>query len=371
MPDTIPLSVPDLRGRESENLLACVRDNWVSSAGPFVSEFESRVAELTGQPHAVATVNGTAALHLALIAAGVGPGDFVIVPDWTFAATANAVYHAGATPILVDISDHGWTLDPELVGDVLESFDGGRIGAVIAVDALGHPADMDALAEPCAAAGVPLIEDAAGAIGATYKERPCGGLGDAGIFSFNGNKLVTAGGGGMVVTGDEALATKVRHLSTQARGGGDYVHDAIGFNYRMTNINAAVGLAQLDRLDEILARKREIAGTYDAALAPRADLAGSPRRSWARGNNWLYSLLCRTSEAASGLVEHLHARGIEARVFWRSLSAQPPYAAAPTCLSGVSAAISGRVVSLPSSSGLSAADQTRVLEAVAEWSGAA
>ncbi len=367
--DFIPLSVPDLRGREGEYLLACVRDNWVSSAGPFVSDFERRIADLAAQPHAVATVNGTAALHLALIAGGVERGDFVVLPDWTFAATANVVYHSGATPILVDISNDGWTLDPELVGEVLGNFDGGRIGAVIAVDALGQPADMDALAEICGRAGVPLIEDAAGAIGAKYKERPCGGLGDAGVFSFNGNKIVTSGGGGMVVTQNKALAAKIRHLSTQARSGPDYLHDQIGFNYRMTNINAAVGLAQLDRLSEILVRKQEIADAYDAALGAHADLAEPPRPSWARGNNWLYSVLCNSQEAASSLVDHMRVRHIEARTFWRSLSTQPPYAVAPTRLSGVAAGISGRVVSLPSSGGLTDADQHRVLDALSTWSG--
>ncbi len=171
----------------------------------------------------------------------------------------------------------------------------------------------------------------------------------------------------MVVTSNDATATRVRHLSTQARCGPDYIHDEVGFNYRMTNLNAAVGLAQLDRLDEILKRKREIADVYDSAISVRADLTAQPKRSWARGNNWLYSVLCRDEEAASSLSNHLRERDIEARIFWRSLSEQPPYAAAPTHLSGVSAAISGRVVSLPSSSGLSAADQSRVLEALETW----
>lgn len=363
----VPLSVPDLRGNERDYLARCVRDNWVSSAGPFVSEMERRLAELCGRAHAVAAVNGTAALHLALLAAGVAPGDHVIVPDWSFAACANAVRHAGAVPLFVDVSPESWTLDPDLVRDALEDFDGGRIAAVIAVDALGHPADFDRLGPVCAAAGVPLIEDAAGAIGARYKGRPAGGLADAGTFSFNGNKLVTAGGGGMIVTDDAAWARRMRHLSTQARMAAAYEHDEVGFNYRMTNVNAAIGLAQLERLGEMLAAKREIAARYDAALAGRSDLAPMPRAPWAETNFWLYSVRAAGPAAAEALAAHLGDGGIEARVFWRALSTQAPFRAFPRRLSGVAGALSGAVVSLPSSSNLTADQQERVISRLAGW----
>ncbi len=369
MTETIPLSAPDLRGREAEYLAACVRDNWVSSAGPFVANMEARVAEIAGTRHAVAIVNGTAALHLALVVAGVRPGDFVILPDWSFAATANAVYHAGATPIFADITAESWTLDPALVADTLERFDQGRIAAVIAVDALGHPADMDPLVETCARHGVTLVEDAAGAIGAAYRGRAAGSLGDLGVFSFNGNKAVTAGGGGMIVTNDAALARQARHLSTQARPGPAYEHDAIGFNYRMTNLNAAVGLAQLERLREMVAAKRCIAAAYDAALAGRPDLAPMPRAPWAESSCWLYSVLCESAADADDLNAHMVAKGIETRTFWHSLSAQEPYRAAPKRLSGVAGRISRRVVSLPSGSGLRADQVARVATDLARWPG--
>lgn len=364
----IPLSVPDLRGREAEYLARCVADNWVSSAGPYVTELEARMAALPGRAHAVATVNGTAALHLALTAAGVGAGDLVALPDWTFAATANAVIHAGAVPLLLDITRESWTLDPALLARALEDH-GARIKAVVPVHALGHAADMDAILEVARAAAVPVIEDAAGAIGAAYKGRPAGAFGHAAIFSFNGNKTVTAGGGGMIVTDDLALAERARHLSTQARAGRDYVHDAAGFNYRMTNLNAAVGLAQLERLAEMVGAKRAIAGRYDAALAGREDLKPMPRAAWAEHGCWLYSCLAASAADARALIAHLEARDIEARAFWTRLSAQAPYREAPTLLVGVATEISGRVVSLPSSSGLAEADQARVIEALAAWRG--
>ena len=237
----IPLSVPDLRGNEAAYLARCVADNWVSSAGPFVVEMEARLARLTGRAHGVAMVNGTAALHLALVAAGVGAGDRVIVPDWTFGASANAVFHAAAEPCFVDVTTESWTLDATLVAKALAD-PAARIRAVIAVHALGHPADLDPLRELCDDARIPLIEDAAGALGARYKDQPAGGIGDFGVFSFNGNKTVTAGGG-MVVTDDGAAADRLRHLSTQAREAPAYRHDAVAFNYRMTNLNAAVGMA--------------------------------------------------------------------------------------------------------------------------------
>lgn len=366
----IPLAVPDLRGNEAAYLQECVATNWVSSAGPFVTEFERRMAARCKRAHGIATVNGTAALHLALRIAGVGEGDFVVVPDWTFAATANAVLHAGAQPVFVDVSGASWTLDPALVEAAFGATRDDPIAAVVAVHALGHPADMDVLAAVCRRHGAVLIEDAAGAIGARYKGRPVGGLGDAAIFSFNGNKTVTAGGGGMIVTDDDAWAARARSLSIQARIGGDYRYEEAGFNYRMTNVNAALGLAQLERLDDMVGAKRAIAERYDAALRDRSDLEAMPRRAWAESACWLYSVRCASRTEAVRLVAHLAAYGIEARRFWESLSNQAPYADAARHLTGVAARLSGTVVSLPCSSHLSGADQDRVIAALRTWHGA-
>jgi dTDP-4-amino-4,6-dideoxygalactose transaminase len=369
MSSRIPLSVPDLRGREAEYLVACVRDNWVSSAGPEVRAFEAAIRDLAGRRPALATHKGTAALHLAVLAAGVKPGDRVIVPDWAFAASANAAAHAGAVPYFVDVAEADWALDSELVGQALQEDD--AVTAVIAVDPLGHAADLDGLAAVCADHGVPLIEDAAGAIGAHYRGRPCGSGGVAATFSFNGNKTVTAGGGGMVVTDDDDIARLVRHLSTQARPGAEYVHDMVGFNYRMTNLNAAVGLAQLERLDEMVAARRTIAARYDAAFADIAAVTPMPRPRHSESSCWLYSVRLPDEGAARDLVAAMDAAGIEARVFWRTLSAQPPWRDAPRKLAGVSAKLSGTVVSLPCSSSLTETEQARVIAALRDWTAGA
>lgn len=366
MTKRIPLAVPDLRGNETAYLARCVEDNWVSSAGPFIVECEKQIAALAGRGHAVASVNGTTALQLALMAAGVVHGDYVIVPDWTFVATANAVRHVGATPIFADVTEETWTLDPAVVDTILKNSPG-RIGAVIAVHALGHPADIDGVLPYCRAAGIPLIEDAAGAIGARYKGRPVGGLGDLAIFSFNGNKTVTAGGGGMIVTDDEDQARRLRALSAQARSGTEYRYDAIGFNYRMTNLNAAVLLAQIERLEEMVAAKRRIAETYDRALAGRNDLRPMPRASWADSGCWLYSVRVTNEDSARSLVVHLDECEIEARIFWRTLSDQAPYADCPRKLTGTAADLSGMVVSLPCSTHLTDDEQNRVINAMLAW----
>ena len=365
----IPLSVPDLRGNEKEYLARCVTDNWVSSAGPFVTEFEASIARLTGRRHAVSTVNGTAALQLALSSAGVGAGDLVIVPDWTFAATANAVVHAGATPYFVDIAADSFTLDPELVARSLKTVPRGRrITAVVPVHAAGHAPDMDGIMEVCGKSEIAVIEDAAGAIGAAYKGQPAGSLGDASIFSFNGNKLVTAGGGGVVMTDREDWAQRVKHLSTQARIGDEYEHDAIGANLRMTNLNAAVGIAQLERLDEMMAARKRIAQRYDGAIAERNDLSTMPRARWATGNSWMYTLRTASEDDAQKLCAHFLERKIGARPFWRSLSAQAPYSGMPKLLTGVADEVSGRTVSLPCSSNLTDDEQSRVIDALNSWS---
>jgi dTDP-4-amino-4,6-dideoxygalactose transaminase len=363
----IPLAVPDLGRRELELVSACIVDNWVSSAGPSVVALENEMARLTGRAFAVATVNGTAALHMALLGIGIGAGDMVIVPDWTFAATANAVAHAGAQPLLVDVSAADWALDAGLVEEALAKHAG--VKAVIAVDPLGHAADYDALAAVCDRHGVALIEDAAAAIGASYKGRPCGAFGRAAAFSFNGNKTVTAGGGGALVTDDADLAKLVRHVSTTARVGGDYLHDRVGYNYRMPNLNAALALAQIERLPELVAAKRAIAARYDAALAGRADILPMPRPAASQSTAWLYNARVANGDAARALVQAMDAAAIDARVFWRSLASQPAWRDAPSVLRGVSAALSGTVVSLPCSSSLDAGSQARVIAVLNGWRG--
>lgn len=362
----IPLAVPDLGPAEAAALARCVRDNWVSSAGPDVTAFEAQVAKLAGRAHGVAVVNGTAAIYLALRVAGVGRGDRVLVPDFTFAATANAVLHAGAVPVFVDVTEESWTLDPALLAKAIARH---RPKAAVPVHALSHPADMDAITPVCRDAGMAVVEDAAGAIGARYRGRVVGSLGNSAIFSFNGNKTVTCGGGGMIVLDDEGEAQQARALSTQARSGEAYRYHDAGFNFRLPNLNAALGLAQLTRLDELLAAKKSIAAHYDAALSRRDDLVPMPRCEWAESAYWLYSVRCAGRADAAALVKYLDAAGIDARVFWEALSDQAPYADAPRELTGVAAGLSGAVVSLPCSTSLTAAEQATVIETLAKWRG--
>lgn len=366
----ISLSTPALSGREAEYLARCITDNWISSAGPQVTELEHRFSELTGRAAAVAVSSGTTALQLGLLALGVKPGDTVLLPDLTFAATANAAVHAGATPYFIDIDPANLALDPQAVeAKLAREAKSCRITAVIAVDVLGEIAAMPRLEEICARYGVKLLSDAAGSIGSTLEGRPAGSFGDAAIFSLNGNKVITGGGGGVVVTDDVDLAARIRRLSTQARLGHRYRYEAVGFNFRLTNLNAAVAVAQMERLDEILDARRAIAARYDAAISRRTDgaLRPTPRQQGNASNHWLYSVVCNSCDEADALVAHLQSRQIEARHFWEQLSKQAPYAGFLADANPVAADYSGRVVSLPSSSNLSSDDQDRVIAAVADW----
>jgi len=362
----IPLSIPDLRGREAEYLARCVEDNWISSAGPFVSELELRMSNLCKVEHGVAVTSGTAALHLALLVVGVGPGDHVIIPDWTFAATANAVLHCGAVPVFVDIEPQTWGIDPIHVEACLMD-DTLNVRAIIGVDTLGHPANWDRLRDVCVHYRIPTIEDAAGSIGASYKGRPTGSLADIATFSFNGNKLISAGGGGMIVTNNADWATNARHRSTQARIGDEYIHDTVGFNYRLTNINAALAIAQLERLDEMVAARRNIAQRYDEIFSSISKIELMPRHVDAESSCWLYSIALPSEQQASNLLAHLHDQRIGARRFWRSLSVQAPYQHAPRRQAPVSKNVSGRVISLPCSSSLTEEKQNRVIDQVLKW----
>jgi perosamine synthetase len=367
----IPLAEPDLRGNEESYLRECIQTGWVSSAGPFVGQMEARVAALCESSHAVATASGTTALQLLLATLGIGAGQRVAVPDWTFAATANAVVHAGAMPVMVDVDPDHWSLDADMLSAAFDDAErsGKPIAAVIAVDPLGLPADFDGLIDICRQRGATLIEDAAGALGSHYKGRPAGGLADAGIFSFNGNKIVTGGGGGAIVTNHETWACQARHLSTQARTGSRYAYDAIGFNYRTTNLSAAVVVAQLERLETMVAARRKVADAYTESLDGRGDLAPPPAPNWAEWNGWMYVVRTASPEAAADLVAHLQRQGISARPFWQALSTQPAYADFPRQLRGISESLSGTLVSLPCGSMLAETEVARVVAALASWRG--
>ena len=360
----VPLAEPLLAGNEAAYVQEAIASSYVSSIGPFVERFERDFAAAVGAPHAVACTSGTAALHVALLLAGARPDALVAVSDFTFIASANAAAYTGARLLLVDSERASWNLDGELLHDevVRRAKAGHELPAVIeAVHVLGHPARLEPLLELRERFGIALVEDAAEALGASWADRGhVGTAGDLGAFSFNGNKLVTTGGGGMIVTADPQLAERARHLTTQAKTTEPgYWHDEVGFNYRLTNVAAALGVAQLERLDDLLAAKRRIAARYDEELAG-LEIEPAPDAPWARRSSWLHSVLVPAGRRDEVLAA-LAADGIGARPVWPPLHLQAPYRGVERLGGGVAEELFERGVSLPSSAGLTDADQDRAI----------
>jgi len=320
----IPVAEPVLGEEELNNVVEAVKSGWISSKGKFVSEFEEEFARYCGVKHGVATANGTVALHLALVALGIGEGDEVIVPTLTFVATANAVRYTGAKPVFIDSHPDYWCLDPQKIEEAISS----RTRAIIPVHLYGHPCDMDAINDIAKKHNLYIIEDAAEAHGAEYKGKKVGSFGDIACFSFYGNKLITTGEGGMCLTDDEALAEKMKILRSHGMNPNKrYWHDVIGFNYRMTNLQAAVGVAQLKKLDRFITRKREIAKTYNALLEDIKGINLPPEMPWAKNVYWMYSVLV-TEEFGidrDNWARELEAKGIETRPFFIPVHLMPHY----------------------------------------------
>lgn len=372
---TIPLATPNVGEAERLAVLAALDSGFVSSVGPEVSQFEQEFAELVGARHAVATASGTAALHVALRLAGVGPGDEVFVSDFTFIGSANPVAYLGAEVVLVDSETTSWNMDPDLLEQELDrrAHAGEAMPrAIELVHVLGQPAEGHRIAEIARRHGVVLIEDAAESLGAGWVDDDglvvsTGTLGALGAYSFNGNKIVTAGGGGMIVTDDDEAARRARHLTTQAKVPDvGYLHDEVGYNYRLTNLAAALGLAQLRRLDEFVAAKRDIAARYDAAFAD-LPLTMGPRVAGTVSTYWLYSVLAEDQHSRDALLEHLAREGVGARALWRPLHQQPPFSGAATLGGAVATGLFDRGLSLPCSTDLSPHDHDRVVAAVRSW----
>lgn len=376
----IPLCVPNLTGNEARYLQECVDSTFVSSVGPFVDRLEDMVAAAAGSPvRAVATSAGTTGLHAALTAVGVERDDLVIMPAFTFVASANAVAQCGATPWLLDVAADSWTLDPALLERVLEDetardgdtlrhrASGRRVAAVLPVHVLGCPADMDAIIAAARTRGLKVVADSAAALGSRYRGRRIAQLGaDLSVVSFNGNKTVTAGGGGAVVGTDPELLALVRHLTTTARVSPDYLHDRVGFNYRMTNLQAAVGCAQLERLDEFVVAKRRIRAAYDAAFAGRPDVGFFPQPDWAESECWFSGFVLDRAERMAALRAGLRDRGIDARPFWRPMHLQPAFVEAPRTPMTVTESVWDRIVTLPCSTSLTETELRTVVAAVEE-----
>lgn len=365
-PDPIPLSLAHVTDLEVQALIRAVTSGWVAPVGPDLDAFEAEVCSFTGAGHALALSSGTAAIHLALMALGVGEGDEVIVPTLTFAATAFAVTYPGGTPVFIDVDEQSWGMDPDLLESVLaERLDkGARVAAVLPVDLFGRPADYDRILPIAAKFDVPVLVDAAEALGATHRGRAAGTLGHAGVYSFNGNKIMTTSGGGMVVSDDEQLVEKARYWSAQSREPYQwYEHREIGFNYRMSNILAALGRAQLRRLPEMMARRRAIGGLYAALLADLDGVSVTPDPPWAVGNSWLTTVTIergKQSGASREVLSTLSSQRIEVRPVWKPMHQQPVFAGNDAYLTGVADRVFESGLCLPSGAGLSDSDIERV-----------
>ncbi len=365
----VHLSVPHMGPNEERYVREAFASNWLSSVGPQLDAFEMAFANRIGRP-AVALASGTAAMHLGLRLLGVGPGDEVLVSDLTFVASVNPIRYLGATPVLVDSEPRTWMMSPELLAEALEERAArGRLPrAVVVVHLYGQTADMDPILDGCARFDVPVLEDAAEALGALYRGRPAGSLGAVGVFSFNGNKIITTTGGGMLVAPRREWVEKARFWSTQAREPGiAYEHVEIGHNYRMSNVLAAIGRGQLEVLDERVAQRRAVALRYREAFADLPGLTPMPEAPHGLHTHWLSCFLVDAGELGASrddVLRALAAVDVEARPLWKPMHMQPLYARCERYGGEVAAFLFERGLCLPSSSSLSVADQERVIETV-------
>lgn len=367
---TLALHEPEFAGREWEYVKDCIDTGWVSSVGAYVDRFERDLAAYTGVAHAVATSNGTSALHVCLLLAGVRPGDEVLLPALTFIATANAVSYAGAVPHFVDSETVSLGVDAAKLeahlAEGAELVDGicvnrrtrAPIRALVVMHVFGHPADLDAIDAVARRWNLVLIEDAAESLGSTYHGRHTGHVGRLSALSFNGNKVVTTGGGGAVLTNDAALGRHAKHLTTTARvpHRWNFIHDEVGYNYRLPNLNAALGCAQLERLPDMVARKRQLATRYDAAFAGIPGLRFLREPAGTTSNYWLNAMVLDRADLAArdALLERLNDAGYMSRPVWTLMHRLPMYAACPRADLTVAEQMEACVINLPSSAKLGA-----------------
>jgi len=366
----IYLSPPDVGPVERQLLLDAFDSNWIAPLGPHVDAFEREFADEVGVPHAAALSSGTAALHLALIALGIERGSDVITSTMTFAATASAITYIGANPAFIDVSPDTWTLDPDLLDEelTLRARYRKQAAAVITVDLYGQCADYTRIGEVCARHGVPIIEDAAEALGARYGNHSAGAFGECAAFSFNGNKIITTSGGGMLVSHRREIVERARHLATQARQpAAHYEHADVGYNYRLSNLLAALGRGQLASLPEKVARRRQVNRRYREGLRDADGLSFMPEAPYGRSNCWLTCLTVAPSifgATREDIRLALEGENIESRPLWKPMHLQPVYRDQPMCGGAVSERLFETGLCLPSGSTLSADDQRRVIDLV-------
>ncbi len=366
----IYLSSPHLSGGEFDAVRRAMESNWVAPAGPLLGEFECAVAQNCGIDYATAVNSGTAAIHLALRAVGVGPGDDVLCPTFTFVACANPIRYLGARPVFIDADPATWNIDPHLVARELDRrARGGRLPkAVICADLYGQCVDADPLFAACSEHGVPLVEDAAEALGARYRDRPAGSLGDIAALSFNGNKIITTSGGGMVLSNNKAWIERAAFWATQAREPGlAQTHHDLGYNYRLSNVLAALGLAQLRLLQDRVAARRTVFERYRHRLGDLPGVTFMPEPDGFMSTRWLTCLLIDASIAgisSAALCERLHAAGIEARPVWQPLQDQKLFRESPAVGGDVARRLARDGISLPSGSNLTPAQQERIITVI-------
>lgn len=362
----IPIASPALIGNEEAYVMDCLETCWISSKGSYIERFEAGFAEFCGVRHALSICNGTMALHIALLGLGVGSGDEVIVPTMTYVATANAVMYCGAKPVFVDSEPITWNLDPTLIEEKITS----RTKGIIVVHLYGHPVDMDPILSIARRHGLFVLEDAAEAHGAEYKGSRVGSLGDVATYSFYGNKIITTGEGGMIVTNDSTLARKMLQLKGQGQDFEKrYWFPVIGYNYRMTNIQAALGLAQLEKIDWHISRHRENAKWYRQLLGNYASFSLQPELPWRKNVYWMNSLVLSKDLPFSRdeLADQLLDYGIETRPFFYPMHILPPYLdAARDQTFPVADFISTHGLNLPSSANLSWDDVVYIVKALVE-----
>jgi perosamine synthetase len=378
--DFIPLSIPHLAGNEWPYIKECLDTGWVSSVGSFVDRFEREFAAKLGSKAAIACSSGTAALHVSLLVAGVKPEDEVIVSTLTFIAPANTIRYVNAWPVFMDAEARYLQMDVEKLADFLENgcrwdgrelhdkTNGRRVSAIVPVHILGHPCDMDPILALAEKFKLAVIEDATESLCSRYKGRPTGTMGRLGCFSFNGNKIITTGSGGMIVTDDLALAKHAKHLTTQAKQDAlEFVHDEVGFNYRLSNVSAAFGVAQLEKIDDYKADKRRIAARYDAAFKDLPGIRAPEIAPWAESNEWLYTV--RVDPKAFGmdsraLMRRLKESKIESRPLWQPMHRSPAHPDSRAWKCEAADRINAEALSIPCSVGLAAADQDRVISVI-------
>lgn len=368
----IYLSPPDVGASERDLLLDAFDSGWIAPLGPHVDAFEREFCDAVGVAHAVALSSGTAALHLALQTLGVGRGDAVITCTLTFSATANAICYVGASPVFIDVSPDTWTMDPHLLEEELQrrARENKQVAAVVSVDLYGQCADYSRIEAICRHYGVPLVEDAAEALGAQCGGRKAGAFGQCAAFSFNGNKIITTSGGGMLVSDRRDVVEHARYLSMQARQPVvHYEHHDIGYNYRLSNLLAAVGRGQLSTLEDKIARRRSVNQAYRATLARVPGIAFMPEAPYGSSNHWLTCITIDPSLFGvdrETVRQHLEERNIEARPVWKPMHLQPVFKECPVRGGEVAAGLFERGLCLPSGSRLTPVDQAAVIACIEE-----